>query len=328
MKYYLAPMEGLTDSVYRTLHHQFFGGVDRYYTPFFSPTEVHRLTPRELRELDPQNNPAPTVPQLLCKNADDFLWMAQQIASLGYSEINLNLGCPSGTVTAKKKGAGMLADTDALDAFLECVFTSCPTRISIKTRIGYQDTQELPELLEIFNRYPVCELIVHPRTGKEMYRGMPHLDAYTYVTQNTQIPLCYNGNVLTRADAADIAQHFVETQAIMIGRGLLAYPAMLSDRPVTRTLIRDFHQALYERYRMVLGSEHATVGRMKEIWLLMIGMFEPDKKYVKRLQQCKNAAELNGAIMAIICELPLKDPSFLQKRSDICSQIDISRRFL
>ena len=316
MRYYLAPMEGLTDSVYRTLHHKYFGGVDRYYTPFFSPTEVHRLTPRELRELDPANNPAPTVPQLLCKNADDFLWMAEQIANLGYTEVNLNLGCPSGTVTAKKKGAGMLADTDALDCFLERVFSACPIDISIKTRIGYQDTEELPELIEIFNRYPVCELTVHPRTGKEMYRGVPHLDAYEYVTQSTKISLCYNGNVNTRADASYIAKRFPCTQAIMLGRGLMSNPALLSQKPVSRTLILEFHRELLARYTAVLGSEQATTGRMKEIWLLMSGMFEPDKKYLKRLQLCKSTSELNSAVMAMICELTLKESSSFDIRSD------------
>lgn len=316
MKYYLAPMEGLTDSVFRTLHHEYFGGIDRYYTPFFSPTEVHRLTPRELRELDPANNPAPTVPQLLCKNADDFLWMAGQIAAFGYTEVNLNLGCPSGTVTAKRKGAGMLADTDALDAFLERVFAACPIDISIKTRIGYQDTEELPGLLEIFNNYPIRELIVHPRTGKEMYRGVPHLDAYDYVCANTQIPLSYNGNVNTRADALYIAEHFPATEAIMIGRGLLQNPALLSDKKVTRMLMRDFHEQLLERYSAVLSGEVAVTGRMKEIWLLMSGVFEPDKKYQKRLQQSKNLSELNGAVMAMICELPLKRPEEFDKRSD------------
>ena len=316
MKYYLAPMEGLTDSVYRTLHHEYFGGIDRYYTPFFSPTEVHRLTPRELRELDPVNNPAPTVPQLLCKNADDFLWMAEQIAAFGYTEVNLNLGCPSGTVTAKKKGAGMLADTDALDAFLERVFAACPIDISIKTRIGYQDVGELPELLEIFGRYPICELIVHPRTGKEMYRGVPHLDAYDSVCANMQIPLCYNGNVSTRADAAYIAERFPKTEAIMIGRGLLQNPALLSDKKVTRALMRDFHEQLLGRYRVVLGSDHAVAGRMKEIWLLMSSMFETDKKYLRRLQQSRDLSELNGAVMAMICELPLRRPEEFDQRSD------------
>ena len=316
MKYYLAPMEGLTDSVYRTVHHKIFGGVDRYYTPFLSPTEVHKLTPREFRELDPANNPPCVVPQLLCKNADDFLWMAGEIAARGYTEVNFNLGCPSGTVTAKKKGSGMLADTDALEAFLDRVFARCPIDISIKTRIGYQDTSELPALLEIYNQYPVRELTVHARTGKEMYRGVPHLDAYGYVCENTQIPLCYNGNVNTRADAAYIAERFPKTEAIMLGRGLLSYPALFSDKAVTRARMMEFHRELTDRYAVTLGGEHATVGRMKEIWLLMSGTFEQDKKYIKRLQQCKTLSELEGAVTAMICELPIKPFGVYDQRSD------------
>ena len=315
MKYYLAPMEGLTDSVYRTVHHKIFGGVDRYYTPFLSPTEVHRLTPREVRELDPANNPPCVVPQLLCKNADDFLWMAGEIAALGYTEVNLNLGCPSGTVTAKKKGSGMLADTDALESFLDRIYAACPIDISIKTRIGYQDAEELPEILDIYNKYPVKELTVHARTGKEMYRGVPHLDAYGYVCENTDIPLCYNGNVSTRADAAYIAERFPKTEAIMLGRGLLSCPALLSGKPVTRALMMEYHRELTDRYRVVLG-DYATSGRMKEIWLLMSGTFEQDKKYIRRLQQSKSLQELEGAVTSMICELPIRSCKTYEERSD------------
>ncbi|MBQ5362224.1 MAG: tRNA-dihydrouridine synthase family protein, partial [Clostridia bacterium] len=252
---------------------------------------------------------------LLCKNADDFLWMSGQIAARGYSEVNLNLGCPSGTVTAKKKGAGMLADTDALESFLDRIFAACPIDISIKTRIGYQDADELPEILTIYNKYPIKELTVHARTGKEMYRGVPHLDAYGYVCENTDIPLCYNGNVVTRADAAYIAERFPDTQAIMLGRGLLSCPALLSEKKITRALMMEFHRELTDRYRVVLG-DYATAGRMKEIWLLMSGTFEQNKKYIRRLQQAKTYGEMEDAVTAMICELPIKARETYEKRSD------------
>ena len=164
-------------------------------------------------------------------------------------------------------------------------------------------------MLEIYNQYPVCELIVHARTGKEMYRGEPHLDVYGYVTENTKIPLCYNGNVCTRADASYIADRFPSTKAIMIGRGLLVNPALLSDEKVTRSLMHDFHEDLVAHYSHVLGSDHAVTGRMKEIWLLMNGVFDADKKYIKRLQLSKTLPELQGAVMALICEAPIKNRS-------------------
>ena len=147
MRYYFAPMEGLTDSIYRRIHSQFFSGVDAYYMPFISPT-VHRcLTNREARELPTADSvPFRAVPQLMTKVADDFLWAAGECEKRGYDEVNLNAGCPSGTVVSKKKGAGMLEDPDALDAFLDAVFSASPLPVSVKTRLGLTDVQEFPRI--------------------------------------------------------------------------------------------------------------------------------------------------------------------------------------
>ena len=170
MKIYFAPLEGLTDSIYRRLHHKYFPGVDAYFTPFFSPTVHRSLTPREQRELPMADTLGfPVVPQLLTKNAEDFLWMTQVCQERGYRQVNLNLGCPSGTVVSKGKGSGMLGSPDTLDGFLEQIFSQTPLPISIKTRVGVQSPEEFPRLLEIFNRYPLAELIVHPRVRKDFY---------------------------------------------------------------------------------------------------------------------------------------------------------------
>lgn len=167
MNIYFAPLEGLTDSIYRRLHHKWFPGVDRYYMPFMSPTQHRALTPRETREL-PQADAAgfAAVPQILTKSAEDFLWAAEQCRLLGYEEVNLNLGCPSGTVVAKGKGSGMLSDPDALDAFLWEIFNRTTLPISVKTRLGLTDSAEFPRILEVYNRYPIRELTVHPRVRK------------------------------------------------------------------------------------------------------------------------------------------------------------------
>ena len=162
MRYYFAPLEGVTDSVYRRLHHQYFGGVDRYYMPFFSPT-VHRcLSHKEDREL-PQADSVPfhAVPQVLTKISADFLWAAEICRDRGYDEVNLNVGCPSGTVVAKGKGAGMLADPVELDRFFDEIFAASPIPVSVKTRLGIADPAEFPALLEVFNRYPIKELTIH-----------------------------------------------------------------------------------------------------------------------------------------------------------------------
>lgn len=170
----LAPMEGLTTIYYRRALARWFGGVDRYFTPFLTPTQDHRFTKRELREvLLEHNGGLPTVPQLLTRNAEDFLWAAGELAAMGYREVNLNLGCPSGTVVAKGKGSGFLAHPAELDAFLEEIFSKAPCAISVKTRIGLKDPEEFPVLLAIYRKYPLAELIVHPRVRTDMYKNTP-----------------------------------------------------------------------------------------------------------------------------------------------------------
>ena len=171
MRYYFAPMEGLTDSIYRRLHHNFFPGVDCYYTPFLSPTVHRHLTAKEERELPPADGTGfRVVPQLLTKNAEDFLWMAGLLRNRGYDQVNLNLGCPSGTVVAKGKGSGMLADLDALSAFLDEIFARSSLPVSVKTRVGLREPEEFPRIMDIYRRYPMAELIVHPRVQKDFYQ--------------------------------------------------------------------------------------------------------------------------------------------------------------
>ena len=156
MNYYFAPMEGITGAVFRRTHHEFFPGIDKYFMPFITPTTQEKLTPRQKRDVLPEyNEGVPAVPQLLTRTAADFIWAANTLASLGYAEVNLNLGCPSGTVTAKGKGAGFLAHPDELDRFLDAVFSACTVPISIKTRLGVHDPAEFEALLEITAAIPL-----------------------------------------------------------------------------------------------------------------------------------------------------------------------------
>ena len=168
MNYYFAPMEGLTDSIYRLQHHRFFGGVDRYYMPFFSPTIHRTLTSKETRELPRADSvPFTVVPQVMTKCAEDFLWAAEVVRDLGYNEINLNIGCPSGTVVAKGKGSGMLRDLEELTKFFDSIFAVSSLPVTVKTRIGLESPEEFPAVLELYNRYPIKELTIHPRVRKQ-----------------------------------------------------------------------------------------------------------------------------------------------------------------
>ena len=307
MNYYFAPMEGLTDSIYRRLHHRYFGGVDRYYMPFLSPT-VHRcLTPREARELPRADSEAfIAIPQLLTKVPEDFLWAAAVCRDLGYGEVNLNAGCPSGTVTAKGKGAGMLRDPDGLCRFLDAVFAGAPLPISIKTRIGFAEPEEFVRLLEIYNRYPVKELTVHPRVRTQFYKGSVDKEVFRYCTEHAKMPLCYNGDLCSKADIDAISREFPKVDAVMLGRGLVADPGMLLPGGTTREALEAFLEALFEAYRQAFGSDRNAMFRLKENWHLLLCLFEGGERLGKQLRKTTDAAEYRQIVHQILHTLPMR----------------------
>lgn len=306
MHYYFAPLEGMTDSIYRRLHRQYFPGVDRYYTPFFSPT-IHRvLTNREQRELPVADTLGfDTVPQVLTKSADDFLWMAQQCADRGYREVNLNVGCPSGTVTAKGKGAGMLKDLDGMDAFLEEVFNSCPLPISVKTRIGFESSDAFPRVMEVYNRYPITELTVHPRSRAQFYNGNVDMDAFDYALRSSKAPLCYNGNLCNLEQIRAFSERYPQVEAVMLGRGLVADPGMLSPGGTDVKTLESFHDALLEAYLIAFGGSRNAMFRMKENWHFMLCRFQAPDKLIKRLRKVTDLGEYRAITAEIFHTLTL-----------------------
>ena len=304
MRYYFAPMEGLTDSVYRKLHHQYFSGVDAYYMPFISPT-VHRcLTHREARELPVADSvPFRAVPQLMTKVADDFIWAAGECLARGYDEVNLNAGCPSGTVVAKKKGAGMLEDVDGLDRFLDEVFHGSPLPVSVKTRLGLTDPDEFPRILEVYNRYPIKELTIHPRVRKQFYDGDVDMEMFRYALEHSKNPICFNGNLRTLSEVKAFEEEFPQIGAVMIGRGLIGNPGMLE--PGSGDALEAFHDALLEEYMQVFGGARNAMFRMKENWRHLILMFEGSEKLWKKLRKCTDVAEYRMITREIFHSLPM-----------------------
>lgn len=307
MKHYFAPLEGLTDGIYRRLHQKYFPGVDRYYTPFFSPTVHRSLTPREQRELPFADTwKAETVPQLLTKIPENFLWMAQQCLDRGYREVNLNLGCPSGTVTAKGKGAGMLADPEGLERFLERIFTDTPIPISVKTRIGFQSPEEFPRIMEILARYPIKELTIHPRVRKDFYSGKPDMEAFRYCLKESTCPVCYNGDLCCAADIEKIESDYPQLQAVMLGRGLIADPGMFSPGGTTLAALQAFHDELLEAYVETFGGARNAMFRMKENWRYLLCKFENSEPLAKKLRKVTDVAQYLSITREIFHTLPLR----------------------
>ncbi len=301
MRYYFAPMEGLTDSIYRRTHHKYFSGVDAYYMPFLSPT-VHRcLTPREARELPAADSvPFRAVPQLMTKVPEDFLWAASVCRDLGYNEVNLNLGCPSGTVTAKGKGSGMLRDPEELNRFLDSIFAAVPLPVSLKSRLGYSDPEEFPRLLDIFNQYPVYQLTVHPRVRQQFYDGQVHMEAFRYCLENSRNPVCYNGDLNSVRDLARFREEFPQVSAVMIGRGLIGDPGMLTPGGTTQEALGAFMEELLQRYQTVFGSTRNAMFRLKENWRLILKAHPVPEKLQKRLLKATDESEYRTVTQQIL----------------------------
>jgi len=263
--------------------------------------------------LPEENTGISLVPQLLCNRAEDFIWAASSLRDRGYTEINLNLGCPSGTVVSKHKGAGFLGLPYELDSFLNDIFCAqelSGLKISVKTRLGLTREDEFPELLEIYRQYPIYMLIVHPRLRTDYYKGAIRPDSFVLAKNDSPFPVIWNGDIFTPADLAALKIRFPDTDTVMIGRGLIAEPGLHvrieTDSEDSREHFQAFHNALCEEYRQILFGDTALCHRMKEYWGYWIHHFEGGEKYLKRLCKSKSLSEYSLAAQAIFAELPMR----------------------
>ena len=266
----LAPMEGLTGHVFRRVHAECFGALDRYYTPFVAPPHVGKgFSGRMRKEVEPAYNEGlDVVPQLLTKDADEFVWAAHILADRGFREVNLNLGCPSGTVVAKGRGSGFLGRPDELETFLRDICERSPLPVSVKTRLGVESDDEYARLLDMYCLLPLAELIVHPRVRKDFYKGTPRKRYYGETLARAPFRVAYNGDIFSLDDLDALLEEYPATRHVMIGRGILMNPALVrmakGGPTVTTWELQHFHDRLLEAYEAEVGGN--AVGRMKEWW--------------------------------------------------------------
>lgn len=298
MKFYLAPMEGITGHVYRNAHRECFGSLDRYFTPFLASK---KLSAKEKKEVSPDNNTGmDVIPQILTNRADEFIAIAGQLEQRGYTTVNLNLGCPSGTVTAKNRGSGFLKVTDELEIFLEEIFKSCPLKISIKTRIGAYYIEEFEKIIEIYNKFPLEELIIHPRLMTDFYNGEPRLEIFEQAILQSNHPICYNGDINSVSDYKRLIKRFPNIDRIMLGRGLLANPGLVDEikgeAPVTTEKLREFHSLLYKAYKAEMADERNTLFKMKELWVFMSRFFTDSEQVLRSIRKAGSFMEYEIAV--------------------------------
>ena len=329
MKIYFAPLEGVTTYIFRNAFAEIYGHVDKYFAPFISPAEKCPLTPRERKDIAPENNTGINlVPQILTCRSEHFIDAAKALAGFGYREINLNLGCPSGTVCAKGKGAGFLQDKDSLQRFLSDIYSYAEKdgmKISVKTRLGYHDPEEFSSLMEIFNLFPISELIVHPRIRTDFYKGDVRKEYFAYALEHSKCPLVYNGNIFSVKDYADLTGVFARggdpvkmdckgdpavsgarLDPVMLGRGLVSDPELAGrlksagEEETDYAKFRRFHDTLYHEYRKVLSPDINVLHKMRELWTYWQVLFDGKEREIKRLMKAKKYEDYEAIVYPLL----------------------------
>lgn len=334
MKLYLAPLEGVTSYILRNAIAHHYGGFDRYFTPFITSATMNH---REREDVDVAHNAdIDLVPQIMSNNVEEFLDIAASIAKRGYETVNLNLGCPSKTVVGKKRGSGFLSVPDELDEFLAEIYDRCPVGISVKTRLGVDDLSNWPEIVGIYKKYPMEELIIHPRVQKEFYKGTPHIDEFIYACKQlkaTQIPICYNGDIIDINSYKNLLEVLRENDlenvtSVMIGRGAMALPMIARDinnainalnsedggfvaydrESVSHRFLSNdkevkmfwiFHNEILDNYIEIMSGDTPTLYKMKELWVYWQVLFDSIsdfKKIYKKILKAKKIDEYKAAV--------------------------------
>jgi tRNA-dihydrouridine synthase len=307
MNFYFAPMEGLTGYIYRNAYNTFFNNIDKYFSPFIVANQSKSFKTRELNDILPENNQGIVlIPQLLTNNAKDFIHTANKIKQFGYNEINLNLGCPSGTVVSKNKGSGFLSKPEKLDLFFEEIFAEVEAKISVKTRIGKDQPEEFYHLIEIFNKYPIEELIIHPRTQKDFYNNKPNMKIFKEALTLSRNPVSYNGDIRTVKDYNDFATEYPSVETVMLGRGLLANPKLISgiknNTKLEKELLKEFHDKIYEDYKGLLFGDRNVLFKMKELWFYIMPMFTDNAKYAKKIRKSERLHDYDEVVLSLFRE--------------------------
>ncbi|MBR1854263.1 MAG: tRNA-dihydrouridine synthase family protein [Lachnospiraceae bacterium] len=316
MKFYMAPMEGMTGYVFRNAYQKYYHDVDRYFTPFICSVG---LSHRELQDVLPEHNQnIDVVPQILTNRAEEFLAIAKRLEQFGYGTVNLNLGCPSGTVVSKGRGAGFLGSPKELERFLEEVFAKCPLKISVKTRIGVKDSDEWGRLQSIYNQFPLEELIIHPRLQQDFYQKPMKEGIFAVALEQSRAPICYNGELHSVADFERFHQKFPGVDKVMLGRGSFKMPGLAgSCRAVVErhmgesssgerqmsigeqeemgteyfTTLRAFLTELLQGYRQEMGNDKHTLYKMKEVWTYLGQSIPNGARQVKQITKAKTVSE-------------------------------------
>ncbi|MBO6026535.1 MAG: tRNA-dihydrouridine synthase family protein [Bacteroidales bacterium] len=304
----LGPFQGITDAPFRNVFKKHFAGIDKYYTPFFTGIQKDHAKNLQVEEIDPACNDVETLtPQILSTDAEEILRFAAQCKELGYKEINLNMGCPFPRVANKKRGCGLLPYPEKIEAMLARVFDQIDLKFSVKCRLGYFDQDEIIPVIEVFNKYPLSELIIHPRIGKQLYKGEADVKRFAELIPLIKAPLVYNGDIVSVERFERIREEVQPVNEFMLGRGVLANPFLAeeirgihSDEKAKR--LHAYVVDLYEDRLRHAGGSPKVLGRMKELWSYLMYSFDEPQDIWRKIKKINALREYEETVETVFQE--------------------------
>lgn len=307
---YMAPLKGITDALFRRIYHKHFTGVDAAIAPFINPHHKAAISDKLLKDVLPADNcKLPLIPQLLITKGDDFLALANRLHDLGYPEVNWNLGCPVPMVAKKRRGSGLLPYPDEIIELLDLVLPRLKPRLSIKMRLGFTKYHESLALLPRLDDYPLSEIIIHARLAQQLYRGTTAPERFEDCCKASRHTLVYNGDIISCQVYSELAVRFPKIERWMIGRGLLANPFLPAQikgveisEEIRQKTLASFHDELFMAMKERLSGPGHLLGRMKQIWIYLIGSFPGQEKLLKKITRASTEKKYNEAVQAIFSE--------------------------
>ncbi len=303
MTIYLAPIQGFTDFIYRKAYAAVFSHIDAFFIPYIS-VKNNTILSKHKRETALNNNSQKRViPQVLAKNTDEFLFLSSYLKTTGYNEINLNLGCPYPMVTKRGKGAGLLNNTYEIEKMLDSFFAQTDLKLSVKLRAGLISPDEIKTVVPLLNRYPLTEVILHPRIAGQLYKGAVNEWAFRFAVENLKNKPVYNGDIFSVEAFEKRKLLFPETEKWMLGRGVLMnpfLPAEIKNRSFTdeerATKLKEFHRLMYEGYTETMDNPGNVINKMTQFWSYFSYSFPNQKKIFKAVKKAKSEESYNEAV--------------------------------
>jgi len=306
---YSSPLQGFTDFRYRNAFQSFFGGIDKYIAPYIRVSEKHEIKPASERDILPENNNSPDlIPQIITRDADEFLFVAKYVQKLGYTQLNWNLGCPYPMIAKRGMGSGLLSMPDKINEILTRVFAETDIQVSVKMRLGYESPQEIFHVLPVLERFRLANITIHPRIGKQLYKGDVDLLTFEECLGLSSHKLFYNGDINSVQRFREMKERFPSVNNWMIGRGLIAdpfLPAMIkAGNPVypenRYEVFNSFHDALFSSYEVALSGQKHLLMKMYSFWEFFIQSFPHSPKGLKRIKKARSLGDYREVVKEII----------------------------